>query len=266
MNPTTCLFCTSPGPLTKEHIFGEWLRKLGYDGEGTREIIVGTASQQPILQRGGPFSKKLKIACQPCNNVWMSSMEEAAKPLLIDMFNTTGSTRLDEAAQLVMARWAFKTVAVTCQVGRQRLFPGQHCREFHQADRPPAGAQVWIGTASVTRQQLGEQLAEFRYDPKTAHVTHNGQTIIFPAYSARFRLLNVVFDVFGYVTDDCKLDVDLSDDLRRALLPIWPPQFPSVWWPPVASLDAFGGVQGLAAVPLTGIPTFVATAQTPPER
>jgi hypothetical protein len=96
-------------------------------------------------------------------------------------------------------------------------------------------------------------------------VTYQAQTVSFPAYSARFRLLNVVFDVFGYVTEGVDLQADLSDDLRRALLPIWPSQFPTVWWPPVTNLDALGGVQGLAAVPLTGIPTFLPPGRPLPE-
>src|SRR5690348_221994 len=107
--PRICLFCGAIGPLNEEHIYGDWLRNLGFAGEGVREIVPGDGSQ-PIIQRGGPFTKKLKIVCYPCNNQWMSSMETAAKPLLTAMFNAAGSSvELDEAAQLALARWAFKT-------------------------------------------------------------------------------------------------------------------------------------------------------------
>lgn len=106
-------------------------------------------------------------------------------------------------------------------------------------------------------ENLGQQLAESRYDPTVANRTYQGRTVSFPAYTARFRLLNVVFDVFGYVAEDVQLRADMSDDLRRALLPIWPSQFPTIWWPPVTNLDVIGGLRGLAAVPLTGVPTFV---------
>lgn len=52
--------------MTDEHVFGDWLRKSGFNGEGVREIIPGDGTQ-PIVQKGGPFSKKLPIACRSCN-------------------------------------------------------------------------------------------------------------------------------------------------------------------------------------------------------
>ena len=80
----TCLFCASSAPLNGEHIFGDWLQNLGYTGEGVREIARGDGSE-PIIQRGGPFSKKLKVVCYLCNNEWMSGMETAAQPVLTAM-------------------------------------------------------------------------------------------------------------------------------------------------------------------------------------
>ncbi|TVZ05071.1 hypothetical protein EAS64_10655 [Trebonia kvetii] len=35
-SPRACLFCDATGPLTDEHVYGKWLRKLGYAGEGVR--------------------------------------------------------------------------------------------------------------------------------------------------------------------------------------------------------------------------------------
>jgi hypothetical protein len=83
-----------------------------------------------------------------------------------------------------------------------------------------------------------------------------------PFYTARFRLLNVVFDVFGHGPAEIGLRANLPDDLRRALLPIWPSEHSVIWWPPVTNLDVIGGVEGLAAVPLVGVPTII----SPPPR
>ncbi len=112
----TCLFCGTSGPLTEEHIYGKWLRTLGYTGTGVREIVPRHGSQ-PILQKGGPFTKTPKIVCYTCNNQWMSRMETAAQPLPEAMFNAQGSkVVLNEDAQLALARWAFKTAVVVAQV------------------------------------------------------------------------------------------------------------------------------------------------------
>ena len=133
----TCLFCASSAPLNGEHIFGDWLQNLGYTGEGVRKIVRGDGSG-PIIQRGGPFSKKLKVVCYLCNNEWMSGMETAAQPVLTAMFNArSSSVVLDEAAQLTLARWAFKTAVIAAQVNRGEPFPLAHRREFRQTDQPP---------------------------------------------------------------------------------------------------------------------------------
>jgi hypothetical protein len=255
--PRTCLFCGAAGPLNGEHIYGDWLRGLGYTGEGVREIVPGDGSQ-PIIQRGGPFSKKLKIVCYPCNSEWMSGMETAAQPLLTAMFNTRGaSVMLNEAAQLTLARWAFKTAAVAAQVDRTDTFPLAHRREFHQTDRPPQHAQIRIGTAAIPALQRGEQLADFRFHLQTATITRAGHSVSFPFYRASFRLLTVVFDLFGYVADEDMVNIDPDENLGRALLPLWPAQHPRIWWPPVTSLDVIGGMPGLIAGPLVGTPMLV---------
>jgi hypothetical protein len=192
----------------------------------------------------------------------MSGMETAAKDLLIKMFNATGDVELDEEAQLTLARWAFKTVAVLSQLGRNKTFPLAQCREFQDSDRPPAHSQIWIGSASINVTELGQQLAESRYDPRMANITlDDGRVVNVFCYSARFRLIHVVFDVFGYIpTEEFGLHTDLSPDLRGALLPIWPSESATISWPPATSLDTLGGIQGLASVPVVGVSTvFPAT-------
>jgi hypothetical protein len=238
--------------MTKQHVYDDWLRNLGYDGEGLREFIA--EPDQPVFQSGGPFTKTLRIVCEDCNGAWLSTMEEAAKPLLISMFRTSGRIELDSDAQLTLARWAFKIVCVLSQMGRIKTFPLAHCREFRRTGLPPATSQIWIGAASVRTEPGREQLAESRYEPRVADLSFGASTVRVPFYVARFRLLNVVFDVFGHGPAHMGLRADLSDDLRRALLPIWPSEHPVVWWPPVTNLDVIGGIEGLAAVPLVGVP------------
>jgi hypothetical protein len=46
-----CIFCGAKPPLTYEHVFGEWLRKLDHTGDGVHELIPGDGGR-PIIQRG----------------------------------------------------------------------------------------------------------------------------------------------------------------------------------------------------------------------
>jgi hypothetical protein len=252
-----CLFCGSRGPLSEEHVFGEWLKKLGHGGNGIREYVDGAA---PVIQVGGPFSKTLKIVCRSCNNGWMSRMEDAVKPLLIDMFNGN-RVELDEAAQRDLARWAFKTAAVLAHVtGRQGQVPVEQCRAFHQTDEPPPGVFIRIGAASVSSNHHGEQVGESSFLKLPMVMTAGNKRFDIPAYSARFRLFTVVFDVFGTFVSDkvanslglpsggLQTQVEVGEDMGRVLVQIWPPMNPTVWWPPVNSLDVVGGIAGLTQV------------------
>ena len=242
--------------MTEQHVFDDWLRSLGYDGDGLREFI--SEPEQPVFQRGGPFTKTLRIVCNGCNGIWLSGMEDAAKPLLVSMFSTGARVELDHDAQLTLARWAFKIACVLSQIGRAKTFPLAHCREFRQSGLPPATSHIWIGAASVRSGPGRQQLAESLYGTQAPDLPFAGRIISVPSYSARFRLLNVVFDVFGHGPAEIGFRADLTDDLRRALLlPLWPSEQPVIWWPPVTNLDAIGGLQGLAAVPLAGVPTTI---------
>jgi len=50
------------------------------------------------------------------------------------------------------------------------------------------------------------------------HLTAPGGSADVPAYTARFRLLNVFFDIFGYVSDDWDVFIDRSSEVEKALL------------------------------------------------
>ncbi|MFC0438040.1 hypothetical protein [Kutzneria buriramensis] len=248
--------------MTAEHVFGDLLRKSGFNGEVIREIIPGDGAQ-PIIQKGGPFSKKLPIACLSCSTGWMSKLEEAAMPLLLAMFNAGGaSVELDADAQLVLAQWAFKTAAVAAQVTGSDPFPAAHRTEFYNDVEPPKHVHLRIGTASMTNESHGLQLAGYRFEPRVATVSAAGQSVSFPCYRVTFRLINVVFDIVGYVTDDVEMQIEPDEALATELLPLWPPCEPRIWWPPTGSLDASGGLAGLDTAQLVGITTFLPTSES----
>lgn len=253
--PRECLFCGGVGKLTEQHVYDDWLRRLIFDGEGLREYI--SEPEPPVFQRGGPFTKTLRIVCHPCNEVWLSGIEKDAQTFLLRMFAANGQVELDSDAQLTLARWAFKIICVLSQTGSRKTFPLAHCREFHQSNRPPSGSQIWIGAASIRTASGLSQLAESQCRPWIANLNSSGHTVDVPLYSSWFRLLNVVFYAVGRGPPELGLRADLSEDLRRALLPIWPSEHSTIWWPPVTSLDAVGGVKALAATRLVGVPTVI---------
>jgi hypothetical protein len=251
--PRECLFCGNITHLSEEHVFGQWLQKLGFAGPGAEELVEDAESKLRILQQGNPLNKRLRIVCEDCNGGWMSRLEESAKPLLLDMFSSSSSITLDEDAQLILARWAFKTLAVLSQLGTIKTFPLAHCRELYTTGNPPILSQVWIGSAAMNVTDLGTQIVASRWEPKRYDVTVDGQAVQVSGYTARFRLVNVVFEFFGCVAvDGHAVRANHTSDLQRLLRPIWKVEEPEIQWPPEGSLDILGGIEGLTAVPHVG--------------
>ena len=188
-------------------------------------------------------------------------MEEAAKPILIEMFDAPGQVVLNLDQQRALSLWAFKTVCVLAQLDTTRpTIPSAHYWEFRSTDEVPHGVQIRLGTASISNEQLGTMLVESHIVPSNATVTFMGQTVEAPFYQARFRLLNVVFDVTGTgPADDGRtviLESQIDGELARALLPIFPPTHPLLWWPPAQTIDAIGGISAMLNVPVTALPTL----------
>ena len=164
--PKRCFFCGAEGPLTQEHVLPDWLRHLGFKGTGVRELVQD--SDVPIIQQGGAFSKTLKIVCADCNNVWMSAMEDDAKPVLLAMFQAAATgkqTMLDSSAQLALARWAFGShldysvvsVKTTTSFGADRSMSGDGVSGLRQhrgevLDDDVGHVYPWMKAAGSTRR------------------------------------------------------------------------------------------------------------------
>jgi hypothetical protein len=190
----------------------------------------------------------------------MAQLEDEVKPLLLRMFNVTGKITLDDKKQLLLARWAYKTMCVNAPLGKGASpIPLVHPREFQSTGLPPAQCQLWIGTATGQLHPQGVELVQSRIIPRKVRVTRSDGKLLIAAYQARFRLLNVFFDAFGFVSPAVKLEQSFDGELARALLAVWPPAHPRIWWPPVQTLDAVGGMDGLAKIPVKGLPSLPPT-------
>src|SRR5438045_8454454 len=85
--PGRCIFCGVTG-VTREHMWADWLRC--YIPRRMREHSVAATIVSPwgheerVSRRtGDPHSRRIKCVCGECNNVWMSQLQEATKPFLI---------------------------------------------------------------------------------------------------------------------------------------------------------------------------------------
>lgn len=245
-----CIFCPSNAD-SAEHVLPDWLNRWGPGGgEGVRQR---SANGVPIIETGGPFSKKLKIVCRPCNNVWMSRMEAEAQPALVRMFEWDGvsALQLEPSEQLALARWAFKTAVVAAHVNGEPSFPFQQCRDFRTNDTLPR-CFIRIGTCEMPQDgaysysaKNYDFVAEFQFLPGNATAEIDGAKTTFPLYRSAFRLYNVAFDLLGYEHPSYVFTPAPPQEIQDALTQIWPSPDEPVTWLPKTTVDSVGGIEKL---------------------
>ena len=78
----TCAFCGFSGKLTGEHVFGDWLARIGLDLEPVQFDGGPLNRLGRDLGVDRPFRRTVRNVCGTCNNGWMSRPEDVAKRVL----------------------------------------------------------------------------------------------------------------------------------------------------------------------------------------
>jgi hypothetical protein len=87
----SCIFCGKQAKLTKEHIFGQWLKShvRAYSNHTEHKTRFRNSegrfsyAQGRLHKKRPPYLSNLRLVCQTCNNGWMSRLQEDAKPILV---------------------------------------------------------------------------------------------------------------------------------------------------------------------------------------
>lgn len=78
----TCIFCGSSGPLSKEHVLGDWLTRIGLDLEPVEHMAGRLNRIGRDMGVALPFRQRVRDVCAPCNGGWMSRLEQVAQRVL----------------------------------------------------------------------------------------------------------------------------------------------------------------------------------------
>src|SRR5262245_42752099 len=149
-----CIFCDQPR-LTKEHLWPDWLKRFlprkatdHYHTTG-RSTNVGDKvfAHAPDLKRqtGDIRSRKLKVVCGPCNNGWMSRLQEAVKPNLVPLLRGTWSELSAGDCEAISA-WAvmFTMIVERLDLSTAAVTAAERAA-FYRDQRPPANWMIWAG-------------------------------------------------------------------------------------------------------------------------
>ncbi len=146
-----CIFCGNK-PLTKEHIWGQWITE--YVSRTTNKYAFGhvVAHKKPedniersSLRAGDPIGANVRVVCGPCNNEWMSQLQEKAKPHLIPLFK--GETVwLKKSDQAAIADWIIMATMTAEYIQRDpsMIAISQTDRNKFFERKPLANWKVWI--------------------------------------------------------------------------------------------------------------------------
>jgi hypothetical protein len=111
-----CLACgPTSSPPSREHVFSRWLLE---EFQG-RDVPMGLFKRDTDGNRERKRvdikldSFRLKGICEACNNGWMSTLENEAKPLILALIRgVIQFSALSEVQRRVLARWAGKPAII----------------------------------------------------------------------------------------------------------------------------------------------------------
>lgn len=122
----------------------------------------GQSWEEPRGYGEGPHTVRVKVVCKPCNNNWMSQLEDAAKPYIVELL--TGHGTLDAEELEVLGRWAIKT-AMMCEYWYPRgIVSTQAMRTAVMSGERPANAFVMLGTRGDGYAPIDVSVAPTRFD------------------------------------------------------------------------------------------------------
>jgi len=235
--------------MSAEHIWPAWMVELFPKGKYSAGIKVDYQRQE-VLDKSwtmNDVTHKAKVVCKPCNNGWMSTIEDAARPILVPLIEKPlGKRPLNIYAQSVLANWAALHAMVFDRVRNpdSSYFSVEERQAFANSSKmrkPISHTHVWVallpdmggmGTRAGIHSR-GSSDNEWRYS----------------FFNCVFsRIIIQVFHWSGFTTNWIKSeDSGKAIDLRKLDDPIWQFATIKVWprksplkWPPKQSLTHDG--------------------------
>ncbi|TFB83601.1 hypothetical protein E3O44_17145 [Cryobacterium algoricola] len=231
-----CVFCGSTGTLTREHVFGDWLSKIGLEDVPVQSVAGSLNQIGKRMGESRPFQTKVKNVCGTCNNGWMSRLETVAQRVLTPL--ALGQPGLIEVAdQAPLAMWIHKTALMAMYLSSAAdreaghgVPPSEYASLYQQraSMEPLPNSRFWIarytgrlrlGTVWVTPVAVNQGLPEPDFPHGYAMTIAVGAILL---HGVRFTDLPFAVDVATQRTlseiwpasDDVEwpVSIDVSDD------------------------------------------------------
>ncbi len=239
----TCIFCGRSPPevkISKEHLFGDWLREVfprtaeTTHTLGSIEWPMGPAGDKPTVSvnehgKGHSGSKKIRAVCRTCNEGWLSNnVEGVAKPILIPLIEGT-EVAVSTDMQRILATWASKTAMVGDSVQPLKTVIHQSERTWLKENlAPPSGWNIWIGSyGGIGWRDLGM----FQHAGKLAiPAINNGAPT---EHNLELTLIGMRYLLFLVINTSWERIWDALDGMNTGFdfARIWPIRTANISWP-----------------------------------
>lgn len=147
--PRRCIFCHG-GPISREHVWPAWMRSYLPPGQASQFVRISNFNNGtplihpgPLNRKGDGRSQKLKVICTPCNNNWMSVLQDRTKDVLLPLL-LKDTLQINPQNHELLATWAtmFTMVYETTQPNHaQNATTSQQRALFKIEQKPP---QYWM--------------------------------------------------------------------------------------------------------------------------
>jgi hypothetical protein len=238
-----CIFCGEAfglqRPRSNEHAAPKWCGELLPDGGKAQHNRIEETSDGRIVEDHGfrnPFTTVAGDVCKPCNEGWMHELEDSCKDIVGHLIQ--GHPRkIRYWRQTLVATWAVKTALVwECVSPENRTIPLDVLRMFHEAQRPGARQQVWIGRFNDSQNEPHSFQRTAAYVVGKPRPDKPGQA---HAYMAALSVGELAFVVCGHLLNQ-PLPFARAAQFTEHLTPIWRPSLEATAWPPPKGLDRAG--------------------------
>lgn len=223
----TCPFCGFTGKLTVEHVFGNWLSRIGLDLE---PVAHGAGPLNRVGQDLGvrpPFRQTVRV-CGGCNNGWMSRLEAvAARVLTPFILGEAGQIAAEDAG--AVAAWVQKTALTAMLVSSETQrsagygLPQSEYRGLSDARnemQPLPASQFWVG------RYAGEsRFASTWVTPLTVTASELPEPDRPQGYAMTIVLGQLLLHGVRFTTPSLQVEVTTRQELPQ----LWPPAERVAW-------------------------------------
>jgi hypothetical protein len=233
-----CAFCTHPAD-SPEHVFSDWMLELLPRNEQfiCNERIV--SRDEYVRYRKRKIEIVAKSVCTPCNNTWMSDLENQLKPIFKDAFFDEVPRIFSPSELSTIAAFAFKTLVIANHKNLTTVpyFTAAQRYSFRRKLIIPNGVQVWMATRKVISGKY------YGFWKSINGGSDQESPLGFTNYVCTWNFQNIILQVSG---------IKWKDKRRRRTVPmpslkqpqywddaaiqIWPLIGGNVEWPPRAFL------------------------------